>query len=282
MKTDDEILAESARCGKMYLDCVKEAITKARESEREKTRKLEKENKELLETLQSVLCQACESRGSTDTEPPEYDSMALSAYADGLRLLSKHKLFRIHSETGRRVIGYMRYLKVERMSDKIILDACCGARSIWFDKKHPKALYMDIRSMPAGFIKARPNFSVSPDIIADFRKMPFGSQTFKLVVWDPPHFRNLSPDGWVAKKYGSLNKDTWKADLQAGFNEIWRVLQNEGVLVFKWSCGKEKRKDRGIGITEILKLFPVAPIFGSRPNAKTTTYWLIFFKSVSE
>lgn len=73
-----------------------------------KIAELEKENKELLETLQSVLCQACESRVATDTEPPEYDSVALSAYADGLRLLSKYKRFRIHSETGRRVIGYMR------------------------------------------------------------------------------------------------------------------------------------------------------------------------------
>ena len=73
-----------------------------------KIAELEKENKELLETLQSVLCQACESRGATDTEPPEYDSMALSVYADGLRLLSKYKRFRIHDETGRRVIGYMR------------------------------------------------------------------------------------------------------------------------------------------------------------------------------
>lgn len=73
-----------------------------------KIKELEKENKELLETLQSVLCQACESRAATDTEPPEYDSMALSAYADGLRLLSKYKRFRIHDESGRRVIGYMR------------------------------------------------------------------------------------------------------------------------------------------------------------------------------
>lgn len=74
----------------------------------ERIAKLEKENKELLETLQSVLFQACESRAATDTEPPEYDSMALSAYADGLRLLSKYKRFRIHDESGRRVIGYMR------------------------------------------------------------------------------------------------------------------------------------------------------------------------------
>lgn len=165
---------------------------------------------------------------------------------------------------------------------KTILDACCGARSIWYDKKHPNAVYMDIRTMPTGTFKVRPNFSVCPDVLADFRKMPFGDRTFKLIVWDPPHMKNLSPNGWVAKKYGCLDKITWKEDLKAGFTEIWRVLQDDGILVFKWSCGKEKRKDRSIGIKEVLKLFPVGPVFGSRPSAQTTTYWLIFFKCQNE
>ena len=48
MKTDEEILAESARCGKMYLDCVKDAITKARESERENIAK------EIFEKLENA------------------------------------------------------------------------------------------------------------------------------------------------------------------------------------------------------------------------------------
>jgi len=52
MKTDEEILAESARCGKMYLDCVKDAITKARESEREKTRT--ETAKEIFEKLENA------------------------------------------------------------------------------------------------------------------------------------------------------------------------------------------------------------------------------------
>lgn len=31
------------------------------------------------------------------------------------------------------------------MSDKKILDVTCGSRTIWFDKKHPAAVYCDIR-----------------------------------------------------------------------------------------------------------------------------------------
>lgn len=29
--------------------------------------------------------------------------------------------------------------------DKIILDACCGSRMFWFNKKHPNAIFADIR-----------------------------------------------------------------------------------------------------------------------------------------
>lgn len=31
------------------------------------------------------------------------------------------------------------------MSDKKILDATCGSRTIWFNKEHPAAVYCDIR-----------------------------------------------------------------------------------------------------------------------------------------
>lgn len=30
-------------------------------------------------------------------------------------------------------------------SDKLILDACCGPRMMWFDKQNPLAVFMDIR-----------------------------------------------------------------------------------------------------------------------------------------
>lgn len=31
------------------------------------------------------------------------------------------------------------------MKEKLILDACCGGRMFWFNKKHPNALYVDQR-----------------------------------------------------------------------------------------------------------------------------------------
>ena len=30
-------------------------------------------------------------------------------------------------------------------TNKLILDACCGPRMMWFDKRNPQAVFMDIR-----------------------------------------------------------------------------------------------------------------------------------------
>ena len=54
---------------------------------------------EEMEVLRWVLAQACRRDDGL------YDSMALSAYAEGLRLLAEHGLVEITSEYGRRVIA---------------------------------------------------------------------------------------------------------------------------------------------------------------------------------
>ena len=56
---------------------------------------------EALEALADVVNQACYS----DKDRPELDSMAISAYADGMRVLAKHGRFQITHEVGRRVCG---------------------------------------------------------------------------------------------------------------------------------------------------------------------------------
>ena len=38
------------------------------------------------------------------------------------------------------------------LSDKFILDACCGGRMMWFNKNHPNCLYIDIRKEEKGYI----------------------------------------------------------------------------------------------------------------------------------
>ena len=60
---------------------------------------------ELLDVLADVINQACGPVYVDATDSGELDSMALSAYADGMRLLAKHGRFQILHEAGRRVIG---------------------------------------------------------------------------------------------------------------------------------------------------------------------------------
>ena len=129
--------------------------------------------------------------------------------------------------------------------DKLILDACCGGRMFWFDKHNPATMFIDVRTVDKGAFPNNwnPNWCVAPDVVADFRNMPFPDKSFKLVVFDPPHLTSGSDKSVINKKYGLLNKDTWKEDIVSGFNECWRVLDDFGVLIFKWNEANIKKDE---------------------------------------
>lgn len=153
--------------------------------------------------------------------------------------------------------------------EKFILDACCGGRMFWFNKKHPNTLYCDLRKEKKGFIKSIPNFEVNPDEIVDFRNMPFDDKSFKLVIFDPPHIKRLGPNGIFARKYGKLESD-WREYIKKGFDECWRVLEDYGVLIFKWSEYEIKTK-------EVLKIIKKEPLIG-HPTSRGGTHWFTFMK----
>ena len=155
---------------------------------------------------------------------------------------------------------------------KVILDACCGARMCWFNKSHPSVVYSDIRVAPKGHIRLSANHSVVPDEIVDFREMPYPDKTFKLVLFDPPHMLKRSGiEGLMAKKYGSLDRKSWKDDITKGFTECWRVLDVYGTLIFKWSSSE-------VSLKEVLSVLPQDPLFGHTTNRKETTHWMTFMK----
>lgn len=168
--------------------------------------------------------------------------------------------------------------KINTEKDKLVLDACCGGRMFWFNKKHPNALYIDIRKQEKGFIKTRPKFEVAPDKIMDFRDLKFPDKSFKLVVWDPPHLKDLRDNSWVYQKYGSLKGETWVEDLHKGFSECYRVLEDYGVLIFKWSSSADNRPNRDIQLKDVLNIIPVQPLFGHTTGSKSNTKWLCFMK----
>lgn len=116
--------------------------------------------------------------------------------------------------------------------EQTILDMCCGSRMFWFDKEDKRAVFSDIRAEQHELCDGR-QLVISPDLIADFRALPFADNTFPVVVFDPPHLERVGDNAWMRKKYGRLNKETWRDDLRDGFAEAFRVLRPHGVLIFK-------------------------------------------------
>ncbi|MGM7737813.1 hypothetical protein [Yersinia enterocolitica] len=153
--------------------------------------------------------------------------------------------------------------------EKTILDMCCGSRMFWFDRADPRAVFVDIRAESHILCDGR-KLEIAPDLIADFRQLPFADNTFQIVVFDPPHLTHCGPEGWQGKKYGILSK-SWKDDLTKGFAEAFRVLRAGGVLIFKWN-------EVHIPTRDIIKLSPVPPIFGHPSGKRANTNWVCFQK----
>lgn len=152
------------------------------------------------------------------------------------------------------------------METKTVLDVCCGSRMFWFDRHEKHTVFMDNRVLHETLCDGR-KLDIEPDVVGDFRNIPFPDGSFHLVVFDPPHLVTAGEKSWMAKKYGKL-ADTWREDLRQGFSECMRVLKPNGVLVFKWNEEQVKLK-------EILALTEYQPLFGNR---RAKTHWLVFLK----
>ncbi len=151
---------------------------------------------------------------------------------------------------------------------KTILDATCGSKMMWFDKNHEQAIYTDERN---GSFEAYGNQTIiQPDIQMDFRNMDFISESFYLVVFDPPHSKWLGKNTILGQKYGCLNA-TWEQDIKQGFDECMRVLKTNGTLIFKWN-------DKDIKIRKLLDVIQVKPLFGHTSGKHGKTIWITFMK----
>lgn len=83
----------------------------------------------------------------------------------------------------------------------------------------------------------------------------------------------MGQSAWMGKKYGRLNKKTWRSDLRVGFKEAFRVLRPHGVLIFKWN-------ETQIPVSQILALTDVKPAIGQRTGKNDKTHWIIFVKDL--
>ena len=156
---------------------------------------------------------------------------------------------------------------------KKVVDVCCGPKGMWFDKNDKRALFLDIRkekhsnNYPSGYKE----MEISPDIIGDFTDIKQPDNSFNLVVFDPPHIkRSEKNSGEIGKRYGKLNGN-WKEMLKKGFSECFRVLKDDGILIFKW-CEVE------IPLKDILNLTDYKPLFGHKTKKNLLTHWICFIK----
>jgi len=157
----------------------------------------------------------------------------------------------------------------------LILDACCGGRLFWFDRDNPNVLFSDCRVMEPEYVGIGKNSRVVkclPDNVHDFRNMEYPDNTFQMVVFDPPHLF-LGEKSYMSKKYGTLDKKTWRDDITRGFTECFRVLRPEGTLIFKWN-------EYSIPIKDILECTTHKPLFGNRSGKASKTHWIVFMKDI--
>ena len=148
-----------------------------------------------------------------------------------------------------------------------IIDVCCGSKMFWYSKNHPQAVYMDIRELEDTLCDGR-KLIIKPDVIGDFKAIPFPSNTFKLAVFDPPHLKSVGENSWLAKKYGKLPAE-WQQEIRQGFDECMRVLEPYGILIFKWNQDQIKIKD-------VIDAIGRPPLFG---DLRHKTIWMVFMKN---
>lgn len=156
-----------------------------------------------------------------------------------------------------------------------ILDVCCGSRMFWFDRDNENVIFCDKRA-ERHILNDRTakgghrDLVIAPNVISDFCALPFPSNYFQLVVFDPPHYKSLGRTSWLRAKYGALDGD-WKSMIREGFSECFRVLAVGGTLIFKWASVE-------FPVSDILKLTSEKPLFGHKSGKQSLTHWITFMK----
>lgn len=153
---------------------------------------------------------------------------------------------------------------------KRVLDMTAGSRMMWFDPHNTSAVFVDNRTLDTELCDGR-RLEIKPDVVADFRALPFADYSFDHVVFDPPHLESLGASSWTAAKYGAL-LTSWRDDLAEGFAEGFRVLKTGGTLVFKWN-------ETQIPTQEVISLAKGGKLlYGHRSGKAARTHWIVFIK----
>ena len=141
-----------------------------------------------------------------------------------------------------------------------IIDMSAGNRAVWFNKKHPDCIYIDIRE------------SVNPDRVCDSRATGMNAGHFDLVVFDPPHV-NLGEKSDMARTYGHFTTVEIRDIIRRTSQEAHRISKPEALMAFKWNDHSQK-------LEKVLALMPEwEPLFGhktaSRTKHSSSTVWVM-------
>ena len=143
-----------------------------------------------------------------------------------------------------------------------ILDLSAGNRAVWMNKKHPDALYLDIRP------------EVKPDIVCDTTNLPPEiGYNFNLIVFDPPHV-NFGKNSNMARVYGYHTSEQIRDTVMGSAKEAHRVSSKDCLMAFKWN-------DHDMKLKYVLSLLSTwwEPLFGhwmrNGPESKSQTYWVM-------
>lgn len=155
------------------------------------------------------------------------------------------------------------------LEGKSILDPCCGGKMFYIDKNNPNVLFCDNREMKTQLCDGR-TYEVKPDMLCDVTKLPFPDKTFWHVCFDPPHLVHGGDSSWIVKKYGKLPKE-WQTFLHDAFAECWRVLKDNGTLIFKWN-------EYQIGLQDVITAIGHIPVYAQKQPKQNKTHWMCFVK----
>ena len=173
-----------------------------------------------------------------------------------------------------------------------ILDATAGNRCLWTTKDSPFIVWIDVET----------DLTYKPDRLLDCTQTDYPDRFFKAILFDPPHeygreknaciyatpSKEVCDEKWPQHKrkyprYYGIDKYPTKGTLlnfiHKAAEEFHRILEDDGMLWFKWSENRIKLQPiiplfNLKGFTEMLKI-PVAY------SGKTTkrTWWVLFMKN---
>ncbi len=109
-----------------------------------------------------------------------------------------------------------------------VVDVTCNKRRMWKGLNTEGVIFCDIDE------------SVKPDVVCDFRKLPFGDKEVSVIVFDPPHLPSAAGTDQSLKHFVSNYglKNTLVGDNVTGFfkpflEEAKRVLVDDGLVFCK-------------------------------------------------